>query len=313
MKRKLHPSPSRERWLDLRRRNLNSSEVAALFGLSPYLTEFEVWHQKNGTLSDVVEENARMTAGTFLEPAIAQLAAHTFGFQSAPFKDYVEIPDLRLGASFDWRIASGWTGAAAEGEGIHEVKNVDYLQFAGRRDRVWNADDPDDIKAPPHIEIQVQHQLLVTGYQWAAITPLVGGNDIRCIIRIAREGIQSKIRDRAAAFWQSIEDGAEPDPDFDRDHDTLKSLYAVPDARAALPLELQGEAMDSVAGAIDAAARKKAAEAEEKTFRARIMATMGPVEVAELPNGARITWKANKKGVRSLRLTPAPVDQEDAA
>ncbi|WYK04376.1 hypothetical protein DWF04_015295 [Cereibacter sphaeroides f. sp. denitrificans] len=54
--------------------------------------------------------------------------------------------------------------------------------------------------APPHSELQVQHQLLVSGRQWAVIVVLVGGNDLRVTVRTRNEIIIQKIRDRVAAF-----------------------------------------------------------------------------------------------------------------
>jgi predicted phage-related endonuclease len=33
-------------WLELRSQNINSTESACLFGISPYITEFELYHRK---------------------------------------------------------------------------------------------------------------------------------------------------------------------------------------------------------------------------------------------------------------------------
>jgi predicted phage-related endonuclease len=58
-------------WLDLRRRHIGSSEVAALFGLDERRTLFELWHQKAGHIPEPdVEDDERVFWGTVLEPAI---------------------------------------------------------------------------------------------------------------------------------------------------------------------------------------------------------------------------------------------------
>ena len=37
---------SEQEWLDLRKKDITSTDVAALFNLSPYKTEFELYHEK---------------------------------------------------------------------------------------------------------------------------------------------------------------------------------------------------------------------------------------------------------------------------
>ncbi|RAZ83433.1 YqaJ viral recombinase family protein [Cereibacter johrii] len=216
-----------------------------------------------------------------------------------------------MGSSFDWEILT-WPDDPLTlcGHGILEVKNTDWLQFRSK----WN--DDGELMAPPHIELQVQHQLWVSGRQWAAIVVLVGGNDLRMTVRVRNEVIIGKIRDRCAAFWASIDAGTPPDPDYTRDGDAIRALYARPDPRAAMPPETHERAMQLIAAATAAAARKKVAEAEESAAKAEIMDMLREVEVAVFPDGSKVSWKANAKGSRVLRLTAAKAaspSREDAA
>lgn len=316
MKPTIHKNLSETEWLELRKRNVNSSEVAALFGHSTYLTEYEVWNVKAGELEDQFVSNDRVEAGQFLEPSIAAWAAHKMRWEAGPFKDYYEDQESRTGASFDWEITS-WDDAPEgfQGPGIKEIKNVDYLQFkgsfkAGYSDRKWNDDDPDNILMPPHIELQVQHQLYATGYLWAVVVVLVGGNDLKFVFRKRREDIITKIREKIAAFWKSIDDNICPDPDITRDHDTLRALYAVSDPRAALPDESHAEVMDAIAQAAAAGERKREAEKIEKEHKARLMKALGDVELAVLPDGSKVSWKTGKRS-RTMRITAAPTPREE--
>jgi predicted phage-related endonuclease len=70
----------------------------------------------------------------------------------------------------------------------------------------------DFIEAPAHIELQVQHQLLVSGLSVAYIGVLIGGNDVRVLRRDADAAVHSAIRDQARAFWDSISNNQAPDP-----------------------------------------------------------------------------------------------------
>lgn len=310
----IHTTPDETTWLYLRRCNINSSEVGALFGHSPYLTPYELWNLKAGELEDSFTMSDRVKAGQYLEPSIAAWAADELGVEARPFKDYYEDADARMGASFDWEIPFM---EGEDGPGIMEVKNVDFIQFngsfkAGYSDRKWNADDPDNILAPLNIELQIQHQFMMTGRKWGYIAVLVGGNQLYLIRREARPDIIAKIRDRVADFWKSIAENKCPEPDENRDFDVLKRLYAVSDPHAALDEWYHAEAMDAIALAAEFGEKKRAAEKDEKAAKARLMTVLGDVELAILPDGSKVSWKTGARG-RTMRITPAKSEVRDAA
>jgi len=153
---------------------------------------------------------------------------------------------------------------------------------------------------------------MMTGFKWGYIAVLVGGNDLRLIRRERREDIIEKIQARIADFWKSIDENRCPEPDETRDFDTLKRLYAVSDPNTALDEWYHAEAME----AIDLAARfgeqKREAEKEEKEAKARLMAVLGDVELAILPDGSKVSWKTGKK-TRTMRITPARPEVKDEA
>ena len=51
-----------------RKNFVGASESAALFGLSPYTTLFELWHQKVGNIPSPVLSSARATDFVLLPP-----------------------------------------------------------------------------------------------------------------------------------------------------------------------------------------------------------------------------------------------------
>lgn len=223
---------SEAEWLSWRSADLTSTEVAALFGASPYQTEFELYHYKKGTLKrpDFIDNN-RITWGKRLESAIAYGVAEDHGLLIEPFKDYVRLPELRIGSSFDFKIVGiteDWVGEdssardmfAKHGEALLEIKNVDGLQFR----RAW-IDGAEEIEAPPHIELQAQHQLMVTGLAWTMIAPLVGGNTPRTSIREADVELHKIMFDKIAAFWARYDTNDAPPPDYTKDGKAIAKLY----------------------------------------------------------------------------------------
>jgi predicted phage-related endonuclease len=62
---------SQDHWLQLRTQDVTSTESAALFGMSPYVTQFELWHRKKSGEQPEFKTNERMRWGNRLEAAIA--------------------------------------------------------------------------------------------------------------------------------------------------------------------------------------------------------------------------------------------------
>lgn len=199
-------------WLDLRKPNINSTEISALFGVCPYMTEFDLWHRKKGNYDPEFKGNSRLNWGRRFEPVVADGIAEDEGWTVEPFKQYGVIPDLRLGSSFDFRIL-------APMQALLEIKCVDYLVF---RDN-WIVTDG-EIEAPPHIEIQAQHEMLVAGIDRLCIGAMVSGNSVKLIWREADEEFQQLILTKAKNFWKSIADNIEPETDYARDADVIIAL-----------------------------------------------------------------------------------------
>ena len=311
-------------WLAMREQDVTSTEVAALFGASPYLTEFELYHRKIGALSSEIEENERMRWGKRLEAAIAEGVAEDLGLIVEPFKTYMRITELRMGSSFDYKIVGlreGWEGDETfrdlfreYGPGVMEIKNIDGLSFK----RNWL--DGDEIEAPLHIEIQVQHQLEVSGLKWGIIAPLVGGNTPKPIARIKDEDVAAAIRTKVAEFWQRVDQGIAPDPDFLRDAGAINRLFAR-DTGEEIDMSdnnylvtLCDEYQQAARAEKEAADRKKALKAEMLTIiggAAKVKAggyTISAKAIADNP-GKIITpdmvgqYIGGRKGYRDLRIS----------
>lgn len=214
MEREKFQPENKSDWLSMRVKDITSTEVSALFGISPYLTEFELWHRKKDNVVVEIDENERMKWGTRLESAIAEGIGADQGWEVTPYKEYVRIPDIRIGSSFDYRASIG--GKIT----LLEIKNVDSLKFK----EGWIVED-EHLEAPPHIEMQVQHQMLVDGADTCHIGALVGGNRVILIKRLADQAIHKAILTKVANFWKSIDKNQPPSPDYARDAKFISSLY----------------------------------------------------------------------------------------
>lgn len=213
---------SQEQWLGERAKDVTSTEVSALYGLSPYLTEFELFHNKRDNVIVRIEPNERMRWGNRLESAIAHGVAEDQGWDISKLNVYARDPQARIGSSFDFKINS-----SSDGPGILEVKNVDWLQYQ----RNWIDDGAGNIEAPEHIELQIQHQMEILDMSWTALTVLVGGNEQKVVLRNRDREIGADIRQRVKAFWERVQNNTAPSPDYTADAEfIIKQLRADADA-----------------------------------------------------------------------------------
>lgn len=287
---------SRDHWLKCRAQDITSTESAALFGLSPYMTAFELWHRKkSGKYLD--DENQFKTWGKRLQDAIAYGIAEDEGWKIRSMPNYMRIPELKLGASFDYQIGR---------KGLLEVKNVD--SFAFKND--WLIEDG-ATEAPPHIEIQAQHQLAVSGRKFINIGALVGGNRRIVIYREPSETIINAIKAKVADFWKSIDEEREPAPNFSDDAAFLSELYVnavkgkVLDARG--DLELNALALEYEK------CRKEKSDAENRqaAIKAEILTRIGDsakvfgdeFHITAGTVGASIIEKYERKPYRMFRVS----------
>jgi putative phage-type endonuclease len=215
-------------WLAHRHGYVTSTEVAALFGLSPYMTAFELATQKKQAAPCAFEGNERTLWGQRLQDAIAQGVAddHLVQIESMALT-FAAHEEVRLGASFDYRIRAHANGGLVEselqrraqvlGDGLLEVKNVDALEFRNK----WLKGE-----APAHIEIQLQAQLECAELPWGVIAALVGGNRTEFVVRERDPEVCAAIVAKVREFWKDLEKGIMPPPVMPQDAEVMIRLYS---------------------------------------------------------------------------------------
>jgi len=291
---------------------VTSTESAALFGMSPYVTQFDLWHRKRTGDVPEFKTNERMKWGNRLEAAIAHGIAEERGWKIKPLKSYWRDPIARLGSSFDFVITN-----LADDYAHLEIKNVDALAF---RDG-WLEHDDGTIEAPEHIEVQVQHQMAVSGFKRSFIGALIGGNRMVVIERNRDEEVIAAIRRAVADFWRSIEENREPLPVMPDDAAALIRLNRYAEPGKILDASSDEEIASLVRAYQGAATRESQAKEDKEAAKAMLFAKIGDAEKVLIPGfsvsagmvadtpGTLITadmvgtYTGARKGFRSLRIT----------
>ena len=70
-----------QQWLDMRKKSVGGSEIAAALGLSRWRSPFDVWAEKTGHVTKKDEATDAMRFGTLLEPVIRKEFARRNGLE----------------------------------------------------------------------------------------------------------------------------------------------------------------------------------------------------------------------------------------
>ena len=134
-------------WLAYRRTMRNASESAAVLGLSPWQTPYQLWLAKTGRVE--VKATAAMLHSTALEPA-ARLG---YEVHTGQVMQPLVLRDGVYSASLD--------GMTLDGTLVLEVK----CPFHGQLSELWQQAASGEV--PLHYQCQIQHQLMVSGGELA--------------------------------------------------------------------------------------------------------------------------------------------------
>jgi predicted phage-related endonuclease len=279
------PIESRDQWLSLRRQDVTASAAGALLGLHPYLSAYALWAEKAGLVPSDAPMNAAMERGLELEPiAIRRLQKLHPHWEVTQPAAYYRDPEARLGATPDCLAVDPQLGL-----GIVQIKSVEPSAF---RDH-WFEDG--EMRPPLWIAIQAIIEAHLTGASWAAVAALVIGYgiDVHIIDVPIHAGLIERIKAETRKFWEMIERGEQPPPDYGKDAALIEQLFARPEE---IEVDLTGdnELPEVVAEWIELGRQLGNVEAARKARRAEILHKLGNASAARIATG-RITARSIKR------------------
>lgn len=287
---------TREEWLAARNHSIGASESAALFGLAPDSREsaYSLWAKKAGLIEPDIVDEEWLEWGQILEDPIAQRYAKRTGHQlwTPPTPWCVAVhPRLSfLTATVDRWIVQA-KGRADRGD--LEIKNV------GAFNSDWREDG--SAVVPLHVQAQVQHQLAVTGFSWAVVAALVGGNKLETFEVERNEEFIRELEAKAEEFWANVQRKEAPATDGkEATTRALKKLH--PDDNGQT---IDCDANDALIWESyeRAKATEKQAKADVEAFGNHIKAKIGAATYAKFPDGRVISYRTASRGGYAVEPT----------
>ncbi|MFI9244201.1 YqaJ viral recombinase family protein [Streptomyces sp. NPDC053086] len=193
----LGPDAPSDEWHAIRQTGLGGSDLPAICGLNIYTSPLKVWFAKRG--QDVARRNDPVLDeaaenGHDLEPFVAGRFTKKTGLPIIENPGTLRRPDI------PWALVNLDRVTIEDGEmGVVELKTRSSYALNDWLDEI-----------PVDVQVQMQWQMAVTGWQFGYAACLIGGQ--RTIVhRLDRdEQMIEHLLEIATEFWGWVEDGVQP-------------------------------------------------------------------------------------------------------
>lgn len=273
---------SRDEWLDVRMQGIGSSDSAAAVGLNPYCSQLELWMVKTGRQhllpqDDPGDASSPMYWGTLLEPIVAAHYTQRTGNRVRRVNAVLQHPE------HPWMLAN----IDREVLGNEEVQILECKTAGLNGAKLWK----DGV--PEYVQLQVMHQLAVTGKQAADVAVLICGQELQ-VHRIERNDTMiAQLIALEQQFWSLVQAGQQPDADGSDSADlALRSLYPK-DYGTSMDWRHDATKGALFADLLDVRSQLAKYEQQEARIKQAIQQAMGEASRALFETGS-VSWKKAK-------------------
>lgn len=282
---------SRDEWLLVRKNGIGGSDAAAAVGLNRYMSALELWLIKTGRDANLPRPDPHDTTepiywGTLLEPIVAASYTKQTGNKVRRVNAVLQHPTIPfMLANVDREVV-----------GNRDVQLLECKTAGEFGARLWR----DGV--PEYVQLQVQHQLAVTGRQAADVAVLICGQKLE-VHRIERDdSLIGRLIELEAAFWRYVETDTPPPADGSDSADrALRCLY--PGAGGTVDFTDDRRLSSAFADLVTVRADIEARQQVEAQLKQAIAQAMGEADGAEFETGS-VSYKRSKDsmGVDFKRL-----------
>lgn len=272
-------------WLERRLGGIGASDAPVILGQSSFKSPYELWAEKCGLIEpDDISELERIKWGHRLQRPIGEAFREETGrpvVHCDPF-DTRQHPDI------EWQLCTPdciEDDPATRGDlpGALEIKNVDKHNA-----KEWEEE------APLQYQVQLQHQLAVTGMHWGTVCALIGGNRLKWFDIDRNDRFIEIMTFEEAKFWDLVQRREPPQGDYANRHmaKVLAKLHPE-DSGETIVLPDEATAWDAELGCVKD--KIKLLEEMETALTNRLKEAIGGATYGMLPTGGKWSWKTQTR------------------
>lgn len=265
-----------------RSRFIGGSDVAAILGVSPWKSPYELWLSKTGRAAREevsAAQQKRFDRGHRLEPVVLDMLLDRLRDEGREVElicrnaRYVDATHPFLSCEIDFELM-------LDGEHINgDCKTVH--PFAAKK---WGDEGTDEV--PIDYAAQFMHGLGITGRRRCIVATLIGMDDLLIYFVDRDDETIDAIRARAVQFWnECVLADLAPDP---IDFDDCKAIYAKSNGGT---IEATSEIRDAVFTLKETKHRLSVLKQQEDDLNFRITDFMRPNAVLTFGGNVIATWK----------------------
>lgn len=216
--------PDMDQWLEGRMERIGGSDAPAVMRLDPWRTRVDAALEK--LRIKTVEKNEAMEWGNTLEPIIRDTFRQRSGMlveYPGPWTVCVHDEHRHMACSLDGMVRSD----DRKGNGVLQVKNTSTKE-------PWDS-------VPVNYQAQIQHEMFVTGLDWAVVVALFGGSRLQWYVMERHPRFQELLVKEEADFWGLVKNGKVPEPDPDNDREMAAYARGMLDRVEGKRVELPAE------------------------------------------------------------------------
>jgi putative phage-type endonuclease len=268
-------------WLEVRKQGIGGSDAAAAVGLSPYKSPLELWLEKTGRDTDLKKPDPKDTKepvywGTLLEPIVAASYTQQTGHRVRKVNAVLQHPGHPfMLANLDREVV-----------GAREVQILECKTAGEFGARLWRDGVPD------YVQIQVQHQLAVTGKEMADVAVLLCGQKLEVHPIRRDEALIANLIRLEAAFWDYVTRDTPPPVDGSESAErALRCLY--PGSSNTVDFSNDRRLSSVFADLVSLKAAIKMQEEQAERLKQTLLQAMGDASVAQFETG-KVSFKRSR-------------------
>jgi putative phage-type endonuclease len=270
-----------------RKNFLGSSDVAAVLGLDPFRTPYDVYAEKTGKVAEEESEKKILSRGRYMETALLKYSEHELG------KLIVNPANLEF--SYGNFIIDHPDAQVVKNKQPVEAKSVG--QYANYEE--WGKPGTDEV--PERVIIQCQVHLICCGSDYCHVPAYLPYREFQLFGVSKDTELVQMILDRTGEFWNKHIKKDTP-PDSFPSLDIARRMIRQP----KLVVKISDALVNKFAAAKDA---RLAAEKLEDIARCKLMAALGTAEMGNYSKGKVTYFESFRKGftvraskTRTLRI-----------